>query len=159
MNESSDRIQCANCGATNFKSAETCWQCGQPLASQQDQSQQTPQIIPPDQQPEPGQPSPYPPPASGSDTSIYIILGFIFAVFGFFCCPISLVGIVMGAIAYSKGNKLGIWVIAASVITLILNVAAIIAYFSYVTKMTGGSPFPAPSPSPIPGPSPIIPPK
>jgi hypothetical protein len=71
-----------------------------------------------------GEPTPEPvgtpPPPARSDTNLYIILGFVFAVLGIGCCPFGLASIVMGIIANNKGNKLGMWVIVAGVVSVIL---------------------------------------
>jgi len=73
-------------------------------------------------QPEPVQPPPaYQPPPQ--DTNAYIIWGFVLAAVGFFCCccpPIfAIPAIILGAIAYSKGDQRGVWVIIAGIIALI----------------------------------------
>lgn len=88
-----------------------------------------------------------------SDTSIYIILGFVFAGLGFLCCPIifSVAGIVFGIIAYSKGDKLGVWVIVASVVSLIAG-AAIGFYYTNKMFQSGGFPTLPPSSGPTPPP-------
>lgn len=159
MSESNDRVQCANCGALNFRSSETCWQCGQPLKAQDNQQPETP-IIPP-VTPQPGFAQP-PPSRQGGDTNIYIILGFIFAALGLFCCPIfGVAGIVMGAIASSKGNKLGIWVIATSVVLLVIYTVIVVfalktGYMMPGTRGLPGNQFPMPAPSPAPSPIPQV---
>lgn len=129
MDETPNRKKCPNCGTMNFLSSETCLQCGAilPVVENQPQEQQIPNATLTPAPP----PSAYPPPSKSSDTSIYIILGFIFAGLGAFCCGIfSIAGLVLGIIAQSKGDKLGVWVIVASSVALLIQIAVFIFYFS-----------------------------
>jgi hypothetical protein len=82
------------------------------------------------QQPEPAQPSeapPQPPQAAPQrNTDAFILWGFISAAVGFFgfcccCCPsiFGIVAIVLGAIAYSRGDQRGMWVIIAGAVALL----------------------------------------
>ena len=125
MNQTSDRVPCPKCQANNFPSSAVCWQCGEPLQARQDESQ--PPTTPGPSQPAPGVEQPrsaYPPPAPSQDTKIFIILGFVFAALGVLCCPIlGIAGIVLGAIAYSRGNQTGVWVIVANVVGLAIALA------------------------------------
>lgn len=147
---SSDRIQCPNCGANNFPSSATCWQCGRPLTAEQNQgpNQNPPQDQNQNQQPE--QPLP-PPPAYGSppppqqfggpaygtpppayppqrpqgNTKALVVLGIIFAILGLLpsCCGwiFSITAIVLGAIAATKGDKMGFYIVGGAVLALLLN--------------------------------------
>lgn len=118
MNQSSDRVKCPHCNADNFATSGVCWQCGKPL---QAQSNQTPAGNQGPIQPEPG--SAYPPASPSSDTRIYIILGFIFAGLALLVCPpgFGIAAIVMGVIAKSKGDNMGVWVIVAGVACLVIG--------------------------------------
>jgi len=123
MSGTTDRIPCPHCGASNFPTSATCWQCGRALRAEA----QPPQGVPP---PPPGQvPPPYPPPPSGDSATIFIVLGFVFALL--FCCPIfQIAGIVMGVLALQRGNKLGTWIIILSVVVLVLVVIAFVWWVS-----------------------------
>jgi MFS family permease len=65
-----------------------------------------------------------PPPQPADTGQVFVILGFIFAAIGLLFCPILFGGaaIVMGILAKNKGNALGIWVIAAGIVSLILGI-------------------------------------
>ena len=129
MDETPNRKKCPNCGTMNFLSSETCLQCGTvlPVIENQPQEQQLPNVTMSPASP----PSAYPPPYKSGDASTFVILGFIFAGIGLFCCGIfSVAGLVMGIIAQSKGDKLGIWVIVASSVSLLIQIAIIIFSFS-----------------------------
>ena len=71
-------------------------------------------MIEPNQQPA----NPHP------DTNAYILWGFILAGLGFVCCccgPLfSIPAIILGAIAYSRGDQRGLWVIIAGAAALVL---------------------------------------
>jgi len=62
-------------------------------------------------------------PQPRQDTDTYVILGFIFAALALFCCccpPIfAIPAIVLGAIAYSRGDQRGLWVIIAGAVALL----------------------------------------
>lgn len=146
MDETPNRKKCPNCGTMNFLSSETCLQCGAvlPVVENKPPDQQMPVTTIP---PAPTPPSAYPPPTSSSDTTIYIILGFIFAGLGLFCCGIpAIAGLVMGIIASSKGNKLGVWVIVASSVILMLMVVLIVIGFLGGHQGHGVNPFMPSSP-------------
>ncbi|MHB0913891.1 MAG: hypothetical protein ACYC2Y_10695 [Armatimonadota bacterium] len=126
---SQPRIDCRKCGASNFASSAVCWQCGEPLHASTDGGEPTPpgqegpQVTsPPPTGPPPAEP---PIPTRGGDTQIFVILGFIFAGLSIFCCPpiFGIAAIVMGIIAYTRGNPLGLWVIIAGVVGLVIGVA------------------------------------
>jgi hypothetical protein len=122
MNQESNRIPCPGCQAMNFPSSAACWQCGQPLKAEGSQSPEgPPPTAPPPPAPEPG--SPYPPARSSGDTSIFVILGFVCAGLAFLCCPwlFGVAAIVLGIIAYTRGNPLGAWVIAAGAVALVIG--------------------------------------
>ncbi len=57
------------------------------------------------------------------DTDVFVVLGFIFAALGFTCCccgPLfAIPSIVLGAIAYSRGDRRGLWVIIAGAVALL----------------------------------------
>ncbi|HET6455908.1 MAG TPA: DUF4190 domain-containing protein [Armatimonadota bacterium] len=152
MSGTTDRIPCPQCGASNFPTSATCWQCGRALrAEAQPPPGGTP--IPP---PAPGQPPLYPParlPDSGSN--VLVILGFIFAVLGLFCCPIfGIVAIIMGIIVLQRGNPIGTWIIVLAVVMLIVFGIAMAYYISFMAKhpeifAPGNQPkFPFPVPAP-----------
>ena len=91
------------------------------MNSENEERQQPEPVQPPpgDYQPTPG-PAPAAPP---QDTNTLIILGWVFVVLGLFCCccpPLfAIPGIVLGIIAYSKGDQRGLWVIIAGAIVLV----------------------------------------
>lgn len=128
MSETGDRITCPKCGANNFPSSAVCWQCGEPLPQQQ---KATP---PPDQQPtsqdgqappSSGQQPPHPGWHPTGDTSIYVVMGFVFVFVGvlmFCCCPVifSVPGMALGGIAYARGDKLGLVVLIIGGATIVL---------------------------------------
>lgn len=160
MSDSENRVPCPHCQAANFPSSTTCWQCGQPMNAQQGEDLPptgdtgTPQVdIPgePIQQPQPpaggpiyGAPSPAPRPTG--DTSIYIILGFVFSGLGLLpsCCgwPFIVAALVMGIIAYTKGNKTGLWVIGVAVLIFIFNLAYLAYFFKHFGPGSPNMPFP-----------------
>lgn len=115
-----DRVPCPNCGAANFRSSTVCWQCGQPLvpeASPRDDSgAASPELLSSLSQPcgDVGVPRP--------DTYPYVLLGFILAALALLCCccpPLfAIPSIVLGAIAYSRGDRRGLWVIIAGTFAL-----------------------------------------
>ena len=163
MSDPGNRIPCPHCQAANLPSSVTCWQCGQPLNAQE--GGETPPAgtagtpNSQDVQSTPSTPGPIPPPVSAApparsngDTSIFIILGFVFSALGLIpsCCgwPFIIAGVVMGIIAFSKGNKVGLWVIGASILALVLNLV-VVAYF-YHNMMNSGS-FPGGPQFPFPG--------
>ena len=148
MDETPNRKKCPNCGTMNFLSSETCLQCGAvlPAIENKPQDQIIPEVTPP---PALAEPSAYPPPPTSGDASTFIILGFIFAGLGLFCCSLfAVAGLVMGIIANSKGDKLAVWVIVASSVALLIQIAIIILYFSFGMSsfMHGSGPFGPPSP-------------
>lgn len=149
MTETTDRIPCPHCQASNFPTSTTCWQCGRALRAEAQP--------PGGQPPPPGQPPPYypqsPPPAE--DTKTLVILGFVFAGLSLlcFCCPLfGIVGIIMGIIVQRKGNPIGMWIIIASAVTTIIGLAVYIGYgilfAKYPEMWTPGAqpkfPFPMP---------------
>lgn len=66
---------------------------------------------------------PHVPPPSNTDS--LILWGWIFAALSLVCCCCPLVfavpAIILGAIAYSRGDQRGLWVIIAGVVALILG--------------------------------------
>jgi len=82
---------------------------------------------------------------SNSDTQVFIILGFIFAGLGLVpCCGFvfGFVGLILGIIALTKGNQLGVWVIVASVVAGILGFAIWMALGNHFAHTMKGMPFP-----------------
>jgi len=140
VNDNPNRIACEKCGAANFPSSANCWQCGEPLRKESTPAEQpapetpaapvpvepTPGIPPPPQPPS----SPiYVPPRNRQDTETLVVLGFVFGGLGLigFCCGccswvLSITAIVLGAIAYSKGDNRGLWVIILGAVALIASV-------------------------------------
>lgn len=120
MSETTDRIPCPHCQASNFPTSAVCWQCGRALRAESQPPAETP--------PAPGAPPPYQPPPpyqQPADTGqTFIILGFIFSAIGLLCCPIlfSTLAIVFGVMAKNKGNPLGVWVIGAGIVSLVLGI-------------------------------------
>lgn len=80
----------------------------------QNQQEPTPEPVQP-----PGPPTPPPP----RETDPYIIWGFVLAGLGLFCCCcpalFAIPSIILGAIAYSRGDQRGLWVIIAGVVALL----------------------------------------
>lgn len=154
VNENPNRVACPKCGAANFPSSANCWQCGEPLPAERTE----PEPPPPGPEPEPGTPPPppspvYMPPGNRQDTETLVTLGFVFGglgLIGFCCCccswPFSITAIVLGAVAYSKGDNRGLWVIVLAAVGLILS--AVISVISLPFQQQ----FKGPWPSPIPGP-------
>jgi len=72
-------------------------------------------------QPEPVEPAP--PTQRPRDTDALVIWGFVLAGLGLFgccCLPIfEIPAIILGAIAYSRGDQRGLWVIIAAVVVLL----------------------------------------
>lgn len=62
---------------------------------------------------------------SSNNTDALILWGYILAGLSLFCCccpyALALPSLVMGIVAYSRGDQRGKWVIIASVIALILS--------------------------------------
>ena len=154
MNENPNRIACTKCGAANFPSSANCWQCGEPLRAEPTEP------APPGPEPAPGAAPPppttpsspiYVPPRSRQDTETLVIVGFVLAgvgLFGCCCCcsPLcSIAAIVLGAIAYSRGDNRGMWVIIAGAVTLLIG-------FIPLLWMPFGQQFKGPWPGGFPGP-------
>lgn len=117
---STERIPCPKCNANNFASSTTCWQCGEPLRAQPPiaQGSQYPQR--PDNYQQTHRPQ------QRDNTQTLVILGFVFAALGLGCCPLFAIGgMIMGGMVRARGNPLGTWIIAASV--LVFAVASILA--------------------------------
>ena len=154
MSGTTERIPCPQCGASNFPTSATCWQCGRPLHAEAQPPGGAPP--PPGQPLPPGQPPPYPPtPRPAENTTTLVILGFIFAVLGLFCCPIfGIVAIIMGVIVLQRGNPVGTWIIVLAVVMLIIFGIATAYYISFMAKhpeifAPGNQPkFPFPVPAP-----------
>lgn len=99
----------------------------QPVEPEQTEQPPSPEAAQPAQPPmaEPIPPTPSPPPPS--DTNSLIIIGWISVGIGLVgaCCCCSWVfaplAIVLGAIAYSKGDQRGLWVLIAGIVVLILG--------------------------------------
>jgi hypothetical protein len=126
MSDSNGRLICPNCQAENFLSSELCWQCGKPLRTETTppEGPTTPPAFgsqipyPPPAPSEP--PAPYPDTRRTDDSHTYVILGFVFAGIALLCCPVfAIAAIVMGAVAYSKGNQTGLWIIIIGVLELV----------------------------------------
>ena len=83
--------------------------------------------------PAPAPPPPGPPPPS--DTNTLIIIGWIsvgIGLLGVCCCCSWLfapLAIVLGAIAYSRGDQRGLWVLIAGIVVLIIGSGATWAMF------------------------------
>ena len=162
MNQASDRVPCPKCQASNFANSAVCWQCGEPLPGPRAQvSNETPGGPTPPQvsNETPGGPAPGyepPPPMAplpvSDNSTLLIVLGFLCAVPGVFCCPIifPVVGIILGAIVQRRGNKLGIWVIVTSVLFLVAGLVFTgIGVATYMNMMKhGGIPNPYNLPAP-----------
>lgn len=155
MNENPNRIACTKCGAANFPSSANCWQCGEPLPTQRTEP------APPGPEPgmgdAPAPPTPpsspvYVPPRNRQDTETLITLGFVFAGLGLigFCCGccswlFSITAIVLGAIAYSKGDSRGLWVIGLAALGLILSVVISLISLPFQQQFRSWpGPFPGP---------------
>lgn len=78
--------------------------------------------------------SPYPRPAqqSNSDGSIQVVLAWVFGAIGIFICPIgfSTAGIILAAIAKSKGHRLGLAALVFCCISLVAGMT-----FGFITVM------------------------
>ncbi|MDH7481295.1 MAG: hypothetical protein QHH26_04855 [Armatimonadota bacterium] len=134
MSESTNRKVCPYCQANNFLSSEICWRCGRPLPPQEGQLEQ-PKTPPPIAQPQMNQATPppaqqypqYPSSQPSGGTSGLIIGGFILAALSFMCCPLFLLGavsIVLGSVAYGRGDRMGIWVIVAGALGMLFGAMA-----------------------------------
>lgn len=129
MNQDNSNILCPHCGEWNSAGREECIRCGMPLPSQGEttagESAQPP--VAPDS---------VPPTASRSETETIVILGFVLAGLGLFgccCCFSSLaevIAIVLGAIAYSRGDRRGLWIIIIGVVVLVISAGANIFWIS-----------------------------
>jgi hypothetical protein len=174
VNESSNRIACAKCGAANFPSSSNCWQCGEALSADQvpearaegefaASTPEPPPGAPPSVEPVPAVPPPpepapsspvYVPPTNRRDTETLVIVGFVLAGLGLIgccccCSPLfSVAAIVLGAIAYSKGDNRGIWVIVAGAVALLSGGVSLI----WAPWGRHGGPWNGPFPRGFPGP-------
>lgn len=170
MNENPNRIACEKCGAANFPSSANCWQCGETLRVGQIRVERTEGETPPASEPTPGpqegmpppgapppgpEPPPiYVPPASRRDTDNLVLWGFILAGLGLFgcccCCgPLLSIGaIVLGAMAYSRGDNRGMWVIIAGAVSLLSGGVSLL----WLPWGNRTGPWNGPFPGPIPGP-------
>ena len=77
------------------------------------------------EQPAPQAAPPSAPPGPPQNTDSLIIWGFILAALGLVCCCcgqiFSVVAIILGAIAYGKGDHRGMWVIIAGAIAFLIT--------------------------------------
>lgn len=100
MSQTSDRVPCPHCQASNFPSSTVCWQCGQPLQAQQSQPPTGPTP------PLPG--SPGPPPTHYAKPPNYLVWSILATLF---CClPAGIVSIVFAAQVdgkYASGDYAG----------------------------------------------------
>jgi len=162
MNENPNRIACPKCGAANFPSSTNCWQCGESLRVRQIHVERTePESTPPGSEPPPGTPPPpapsspvYIPPGSRQDTDTLVIIGFMLAGLGLFgcccCCSplLSVAAIVLGAMAYSRGDNRGLWVIIAGAAALILGIVIPLVTAPFQQFRGPWRNFPGPIPGP-----------
>ena len=163
MNENSNRIACQKCGAANFPSSANCWQCGEARAVGQIRVERTDgETPPPAPEPPPGTSPPgpepaspiYVPPAGRRDTDNLVLWGFILAGLGFFgccccCAPLLSIGaIVLGAMAYSRGDQRGMWVIIAGAVALLSGGVSLL----WLPWGNRTGPWNGPFPDGIPGP-------
>lgn len=140
MTQPDQRITCPHCQAANFPSSEICWRCGRTL---QGQAQQTP--TPLQGQPEPSQPSgpSFEQPPRPADMTTLVVIGFVLAAFSILCCfPLGIVSVILGAIAYAKGDGRGIWVIAAGVIGTIIGAVLLGLIASLARELPTRAPWP-----------------
>lgn len=86
-----------------------------------------PTPVPPPGQIPPGSAQQLGPPSwqPTGDTSIYVVIGFVFVFIGMLsicCCPFvfSIPGMILGAIAYYRGDKLGLVVLIVGGVTCVL---------------------------------------
>lgn len=126
MSQPPSRIVCPYCNANNFPSSEICWRCARQLPSRRDQAgqpQTPPATEPPKSQPSTSPLGQYTSSQSSASTRGFIIAGFIFAALSLVCCPFlfSTISIVLGAIAYFRGDRMGFWVIIAGGLAMILG--------------------------------------
>lgn len=166
MNENPNRIVCQKCGAANFPSSTNCWQCGEQLRSDRIRVEHAGPEGPPPPEPGPvpgGTPPPQPPPSpvyvppvNRRDTDNLVLIGFICAGIGLFgcCCCCSwafaVAAIVLGAMAYSRGDQRGLWVIIAGAAALVLGIVIplVSAPFRQFQGPWPGGRFPGPIPGP-----------
>ncbi len=126
MSQPPNRVVCPYCNANNFPSSEICWRCARQLPSQRiqaEQSQTPPASQPPKYQPPTSPMGQYPSSQPSAGTRGFIIAGFVFAALSLVCCPFlfGIISIVLGAIAYNRGDRMGFWVIIAGGIAMILS--------------------------------------
>jgi len=134
MTQPGERIPCPNCQAANFPSSEICWRCGRPLKTQS-QPTSTPAGQGPQQDQWAGGPSAQPPRPS-SDMTTLVIIGFILAVCSVSCCFLSgILAVVLGGIAYGKGDSRGIWVMVAGAAGTILGTVISGLMLSFMNKV------------------------
>lgn len=157
MNESPNRIACPKCGAANFPSSANCWHCGEPLPAERTEPQPAPSGPEPAPGAAPPPPTPpsspvYVPPRNRQDTETLVIIGFVCAglgLLGWCCCccswPFSIAAIVLGAVAYSKGDNRGLWVIGLAALGLILSVVISLISLPFQQQFKSW-------PGPLPGP-------
>lgn len=153
MNDNPNRTKCSKCGAANFPSSTTCWQCGEPLSVEQQEPSESVATVSSDP-PVPASPT-YVPPADRKETETLVIVGFVLGGLGFFgccccCSPLcSIAAIVLGAMAHSKGDSRGMWVIIVGAASLIIGLLPLI-WMPFTMPFKG--PWPGPFPGPFPGP-------
>ncbi|MCX6376629.1 MAG: hypothetical protein NTU88_11450 [Armatimonadetes bacterium] len=97
---------------------------------EQNEQNQQPAEPTPAPEPEAAQPAPQPtpappPPGPPQNTNALITWGFVMAGLGLVCCccgPLfSIAAIVLGIIAYSRGDQRGMWVIITGAVTFFLG--------------------------------------
>jgi len=148
VNQSSDRIPCPSCGAENFPSSATCWQCGAVL-----QTNANGQSGPPPGAPPPGgsyNPPPSPPSAPYStpqpnlpqrpmpeDTNTLIIFGYVCVALSFLCCPwlFGVAAVIIGVVAGNKGDQRGKLVWILGIVGLVVGTIIGLIWSTYYFKM------------------------
>lgn len=77
-------------------------------------------------------PTPVTEPPARVNTDAYITWGFILAALGFVCCCcgqlFAVASIILGAIAYGKGDQRGMWVMIAGAVSLLISGGAGVSY-------------------------------
>lgn len=112
-------MYCDQCGAQQTDGAAFCSSCGKPLHGQSLQTAAPSQQPPPP----PSQPYQYSPPAPSTPGSGYSTAGIICGAIAFLFFPIVLgpVGLILGAVAKSKGEDKAVIALVVSAVGMVVG--------------------------------------